>query len=303
MHDDFDGYEYETQPEGNDNTIKGYRIILGVLIVLLIALGVQYFRQTSLLRGSEKELTIERDTLQNRLKDLLVDFDEIKFDNDTLNQSMIMERERADSLMKRLSSERQWSYAKVKQYEKELGTLRTIMKGYVQQIDSLNQINTKLSKENVTFRKELSSERLRSEMAEEKNQELQSKIRTGAVVKARDITLTALNSKVKEVSKASRASMLRMDCVLSANTITIPGERNVYVRISDSSGAILTDSSSALFEFEGEKIQATAMREVDYQSEDLPVGILYKGEINSGTYVVQVYMDGYMIGSNEIILR
>ncbi|MFI3314136.1 MAG: hypothetical protein R3Y04_00530 [Rikenellaceae bacterium] len=302
MSEEFEDYEYEDAPSG-DNAIKGYRIMLGVLIVLLIALGIQYYRQTNMLRGSERELSIERDTLKNRIADLLVDFDQIKFDNDTLNQNMLTERKKVDSLMTRLTKERQWNYAKVKEYEKELGTLRTIMKGYVHKIDSLDRENTKLAKENIAYRKQVSSTTLRANMAEEANQELKSKIREGAIVKAREITLVALNDKSKEVSRASRATMLRVDCVLSANTITVPGERAIYFRIIDASGAVLTDSNSLLFEFEGEKIQSTNLREVDYQSEDLPVSTVYRGSVKDGTYVVQVYMDGYMIGSNEIILR
>ncbi|MFI3321712.1 MAG: hypothetical protein R3Y50_04230 [Rikenellaceae bacterium] len=297
-----DDYEYENEG-GSGSNVNGYRIVLGVLVVLLIVLGVQYFRQTSMLRASQEELSVERDTLKNRLSDLIIDFDDIKFENDTLNQNMIAERLRADSLMSRLNSERQWSYAKIKKYESELGTLRTVMKGYVRQIDSLNTLNTKLSQENVTFRKEISSSRLRAEMAEEKSEELQSKIRSGAVVKAREISLLPLNSRGKDVSRASRATMLRMDCILGANAMTVPGERKVYVIIKDGSGATLTDNDSQLFEFEGEKIQATAMREVDYQNDDLAVGIHYKREISDGTYNVEVYMDGYMIGSNEIILK
>lgn len=54
---------------------------------------------------------------------------------------MGIERQRADSLMQRLKQERSWSLAKIKQYEKEVGTLRTIMRGYLHQIDSLNTLN------------------------------------------------------------------------------------------------------------------------------------------------------------------
>ncbi|MEG1634992.1 MAG: hypothetical protein RR141_02510 [Rikenellaceae bacterium] len=301
MTEDFDRFDEEGAT--GDNTVKGYKILIIVLIVLLAALGFQYWRQTNILRGSEQELSIERDTLKNRLTNLLTDFDGMKIENDTLNQNMMIERHKADSLMSRLKSERQWSYAKVKKYEKELGTLRSIMKGYVHQIDSLNQMNNKLSRENVTFRQQLSTTRQRAEMAEEKSQELQSKIRTGAVVKARDISLLALNDRDKAVSRAARATRMRADFVLNANSITLPGERNVYIRIIDGSGAVMTDSSSMLFEQDGAKIQATAMRGVDYQGDDLPVSISYRGKITGGTYNVQIYMDGYMIGSNEIILK
>ena len=48
----------------------------------------------------------------------------------------------------------------------------------------------------------------------------------------------------------------------------------------------------------------SASREVDYQNEDLEVNIFYNGSgFAAGTYKVQLYSDGYMIGSTELVLR
>lgn len=45
--------------------------------------------------------------------------------------------------------------------------MRTVMEGYIHQIDSLNTLNQKLVNENITYRKEITSARLRADMAEE----------------------------------------------------------------------------------------------------------------------------------------
>ena len=131
----------------------------------------------------------------------MTDYDNLQISNDSISANLTLERERADSLMTRLKKERSWNLAKIKQYEKEVGTLRTIMRGYVRQIDSLNTLNKKLIKENVGFRKEISSANLRAEMAEEKAAELDNKVRIGAVLRARDISLAALNNNSRDVSR------------------------------------------------------------------------------------------------------
>lgn len=59
------------------------------------------------------------------------------------------------------------------------------MRGYLRQIDSLNTLNKNLIKENVSYRKEISSANLRAEVAEEKASELDTKVRQGAVIRAR----------------------------------------------------------------------------------------------------------------------
>ena len=290
---------------GSGNSLKGYKIVVIILTVIIAALSFQYYRQVNKLRGSEADLMVERDTLQNRLSAIAFDLSNLKTENDTINQNLIIERHKADSLLNKLKQERSWSYAKIKQYERELGTMRTVMQGYIHQIDSLNQLNIALSNENIQVKKELASTRLRAETAEEGRQELQALVRKGAVVTARDIDLKALNARDQQVQRARRATRLRVDLILNANPMASVGERSIYVRIIGPGRMVLASSSNALFEFEGEKITYSAMRsDVDYQGEALPVSLYYSGDaITEGKYNVEIYMDGYRIGTNEIILK
>ncbi|MBO5709922.1 MAG: hypothetical protein J6R62_00135, partial [Rikenellaceae bacterium] len=119
-----------------------------------------------------------------------------------MGRSLELEKMKADSLMQRLTKERSFSASKIRKYEKELGTLRMVMKNYVRQIDSLNNMNKKLIAENLQSKKDLAVQRKRAEKAEEANEELSNRVRLGALLKARDIKLVALTKNDKEVSKA-----------------------------------------------------------------------------------------------------
>ena len=170
--------------------------------------------------------------------------------------------------------------------------------------DSLNTLNQKLVNENITYRKQITSARLRADKAEEKAQELSTKVQKGAVIRARDIALVALNRSDKVVSRAARAERLRVDFVLVGNELSQPGERNVYARIIGPDGYVLANRSNAAFNYEGDMITYSATRQVDYQNEDLSVSLFYNGTgITGGKYQVMIYIDGHLIGSNEIILR
>ncbi len=300
---DYDPYEdpsYYDKP-APDKSIKGLKIMILVLAIILAGLSVIYFMQV---RQMQDEFAVERDTLTNRLTLLMTDLDNLQTENDTISQHLDQERLRVDSLMDRLKNERRLNLSKIRSYEKQMGYMRTVMEGYVRQIDSLNQLNHRLIGENQTFRREITSARLRAEVAEEKASELTTKVRQGAVVSARDIALLALNQRDVAVTRASRAARLRVDFVLSGNVLATPGERNVYVRIVGPDGYVMTNSSNSLFNYEGDMITYSATRSVDYQNEDLSVSVFYNGSgITAGTYSVTVYMDGQQIGSNEIILR
>ena len=249
-------------------------------------------------------LVIDRDSIQNNLSDLMTEFDGLQIANDSISANLDAERLRADSLMQRLKKERSWNLSKIKQYEKEVGTLRSIMTGYLRQIDSLNTLNKKLIDENVSFRKEISTATLRAEVAEEKAAELDNKVRQGSVLSARGIRLVALNAKNKEVSRVKNADRLRTDFVLTANALATPGDKTVYVRITAPDGYVISNESVPTFEYEGERLTYSASREVDYQNEDLGIGIFCNGSgFTAGTYTVQLYCDGRLIGESEIPMR
>ena len=301
--------DYDNEPEGRsaevEKQIKGYRIIIIALVAVLGLLTFQHFRVTS---DIKREWSIERDTLNNQISGLITEIDNINLRNDSVSNELrahiAVERDKADSLMARLRKERNINREKLRQYEKELGTLRTIMKRYVHQIDSLNTLNKKLASENVTIRQKVASETSRANIAEERAQEMANKIKLGSIVKARNITLGAYNTGGTNVSRASRASKFRTDLTLTANELTIPGLRNVYVRISSPDGTVLSGGADCIMEFEGDMISYSALREVDYDNKDLDVSIFYNYDnITPGVYKVEIYMDGYMIGEAELALR
>ena len=306
-YDNYDNTEFEedyTPRPDSGKSIRGYRTVIIILSVILVAISALYFgihRQQML---DNELLRADRDSIQNDLGRLMEDYDNLHVANDSISASLDIERGRADSLMNQLRKERRWSLAKIKQYEKEVGTLRTVMRGYLHQIDSLNSLNQKLITENISYRKEISSATLRAEMAEEKAAELDNKVRAGAVIKARGIRLTGLNARNKEVSRIRNAERVRVDFVLTANELTTPGNKAVYMRLTSPDGYVLTTEAMPTFEYEGERLSYSAMREVDYQNQDLEVGIYFDSSgFAAGTYLVQLYCDGYMIGSAEIAMR
>ena len=208
---EFEDDDYMTSQPVPEKSIRGYRIVIIILSVILVALSVLYFSIHRQQMVDNQLLQADRDSIQNDLGRLMTDYDNLQVTNDSISANLNVERDRADSLMTRLKKERSWNLAKIKQYEKEVGTLRTVMKSYIRQIDSLNTLNKKLINENVTYRKEISSAKLRAEMAEEKAAELDNKVRVGAVIRARDIRLSALNANSKPVSRIKPSRGFRTD--------------------------------------------------------------------------------------------
>ncbi len=294
-----DDYE-EDRGASVQKSIRGYRVVIILLAVILAGLSALYFNLNRQQQRDYELLKIDRDSIQSNLSELIDEYGNLKFTNDTITANL----EKANEVMEQLKRERRWNYAKIKEYEKEVGTLRAVMKNYLRQIDSLNSLNKKLIDENVSYRKEISSANLRADVAEERATELQNKVQMGSVLRARDIAVVPLNARGKVVSRVRSATTLRVDFTVSSNDLAAAGNREIYVRITSPDGYLLTTESVPTFTYRDESIGYSASREIDYQNEDVDVSIYYNGSgFVAGDYKIELYTDGYILGSSAAALR
>lgn len=295
-----DEYGYEDQQAVDNKAVRGYRIVIIILAVILVALSVVYFNMHRQQQNEYALLEEDRTKIKGDLDSLIVSFDDLKIQNDSIASSL----EEANKIMEQLKNERRLNYAKIRQYQKEVGTLRTVMQGYIRQIDSLNTINKKLTKENISYKKEISSAQLRAEMAEERAEELNNKVRVGSVIRARSIGIEMLNAKKKPVSRVKQAGALRVNFVLGGNELAEPGQKTVYLCITSPDGYVLSSPDAASFTFETEQKIYSAKRDLDYQNDDLGASIYYTGSgFTAGTYHVELYCEGRLIGQTDVALK
>ena len=298
--DRYDDYDESVSDEAVKKSIRGYRVVIILLAVILAGISALYFNINRQQQRDYELLKVDRDSIQSNLSHLITEYDSLKFTNDTIAAKLV----EANEMMEQLKRERRWNYAKIKEYEKEVGTLRSVMRNYLKQIDSLNNLNKKLVAENVTYRKEISTARLRADVAEEKASELENRVRQGAVLRARSISMVALNSRDNEVSRVKNATTLRVDFAISSNELASPGNRKVYLCIKSPDGYLLTSESMPTFEYQGMKVGYSAVREVDYQNEDVEVSIYYRGSgFTEGSYAIEIYTDGNLIGTGSVSMR
>lgn len=298
--------DYEDELWRRDRSIKGFRWALIITIIVLIpslcfcimwGLKAKAIEEDYAIVESARKLFEEQNTmLQHDAESLVSELEELKDKNDT----MMIKYQEAVVMLEQLQKEKTYNYEQLARYKKEVNTLRGVMKGYLRQIDSLNTINNTLQAQNVAYKKEISSAQLRADVAEEKADELDTKVRIGAVIRSGGIRMVALNERSKEVKRIRQAARLRVDFELTANELAEPGEKSIYVCITGPDGYVLSPAEMILFTFEGEEMMASAVRKVDYENQSVPVSIFYDGaSFTKGTYKVDIYIDGRHSGSQE----
>ncbi len=291
--------ENEKKANGGLKTVMIAMVaVAAVLAVALVYVLTSKNKLVGQLNDEKKDLTEQIQMLQN-------DYEGLSSDYDSINAQLDSSREEIAQLVERVKKTEATNRAKIRQYQKELGTLRTIMKSYIVQIDSLNTLNHKLTAEAASARKEAAaSKRLNAELSQQV-EDLTGRVTAGAVLKARGVRLEAYNNNDKLTDRSGKVSRLLVTLSLLENELTPKGPVRVYVRVTDPDGNLLADGRNTSFTIGEETLQATASREVDYQGAEVEMGI-YVNNIPSfrkGVYSVTAYTNQGQIGSAELLLR
>ena len=284
---------------------KGPRTLMTILaaiaLVLAGVLGYMLYQRNALV----KDLEGEKAELAQQMVELQNDFSALNSDYESINHQLDTSREQVAMLIDKLSKTEATNRAKIRQYEKELGTLRAIMKGYIVQIDSLNTLNKRLTADAAAARKEAAESRRVNEELTAQVENLSSQVNAGKVLKARAISLVGHYSNDKAGDRHSRVRYMVANLSLVENSLADRGPVRVYVRVKDPEGLLLINNESVDFMANGVPLQATASREVDYEGNevDLSIYINDTGEFTKGVYTLEVYTEKGPLGRAECMLR
>ncbi len=284
---------------------KGPRTVMIILAVVAVALGCVLGYMLYQRNNLVKDLETEKAELAQQMVALQQDFDSLNSDYESINHQLDTSREQVAMLIEKLSKTEATNRAKIRQYEKELGTLRTIMKGYIVQIDSLNTLNKKLTADAAAARREAAESRAANEQLTQQVESLASQVNAGKILKARGVSLLAHYSNDKVGDRHSRVRYMTANLSLVENTLADKGPVRIYVRVKDPEGILLNNNESTSFTTGGEVLQATASREVDYEGNevDLTIYVNDTGEFVKGVYTLEVYTEQGLLGRSECMLR
>lgn len=276
-------------------------ILVVVAVALVAVLGYVWSQKSSLiseLEDEKRDLTEQMESLQN-------DYATLSSDYDNINSQLDTSRAEVADLLERIKKTNATNRAKMRQYEKELGTLRSIMRNYIVQIDSLNTLNHKLTAEAAAARREAAASKAESAQLSQQVENLTGQVAAGSVIKARGLHIAAYNSSDKVTDRSSRTVRLLTSLSLVENDLAPKGPVRVFIRVKDPDGIILTNSNRSSFTFNGETMVASASRRVDYEGSEVDLSIYLNDipEYRKGVYTVEAYTEQSFLGKSELMLR
>lgn len=284
----------------------GFIIIVIILVGLLGFISWLYIDQKQTTQQITTALEKEKDSLQSNLKELRSEYDSLKTRSDSLNQKLNVEQEKIDGLLSELKNVKATNYTKIKKLKDEVKTLREIAKSYVRQIDSLNQLNKQLTRENREVKENLKKTQESKEEIEQAKDSLSQQVEKVKVLRIENLKTVGINEKSKEKTKVNKIAKLKTCFTIKENVLIKPGDKTFYIRIaSPPDDFILTNSEDNLFEHKSKKLVYSASRTVEYdgKKQDLCIYFDTKGELKPGTYEVYVFATGRMVGQTSFKLE
>ena len=117
-------------------------IAVSVLVLALIGLTYLLFSEKQTNRELVQEFQLDKEDLENEYTRFAQQYDELKLtvSNDSLADLLAQEQVKTQRLLEELRTVKSSNATEIRRLKKELATLRKVMIGYINQIDSLNKL-------------------------------------------------------------------------------------------------------------------------------------------------------------------
>ena len=285
-------------------------LLIVVVIVLVLGIagaGYYIYHQQQQMGDLMESFNLEKEALEDEYNELSLQYEGYKFSvgNDSLIALLSTEQAKVQRLLEELRTVKATNAKEIARLKKELATLRKIMRNYVQQIDSLNRENEQLNVEKKAAVQKYQQATSQAATLKKEKEKLTERVTLASRLDATDIQVTPVNSRGKLAKRIKNMQQFVLTFKIAKNITAPVGEKTVYVRLMKPDDDILMKNRSNVFPFEGKEIGYSMKKLIEYEGEEVAVTMYWDIEefLSAGTYRVDIFADGNLIGRNNFTLK
>lgn len=285
-----------------------------ILIALLIAsLGLNAWLYTSKssmqesFRQEKENLVTANLDIEKELNDTYTELNQYKGINSRLdsllaeaNGKVDEQKARIQSLMKKEGN----TAARNKELLSQLEELKKLRDEYLERIDALLVENELLKKQKDSLNNTVT----------ELTKNLESTVSTASVLRSEYLKVAAYkkrnNDKYSTTAMSKRTNKLESCFTVLENKIAKRGEKIVYMRVIEPGGKVLGNRAEGSSSFKkadsSEELLFTVSKPIDYTGDKQEICVNWEEQDRvfvSGSYVIEIYIDGHLSGSSTLVLR
>ena len=283
-------------------------LIAAVAVLVIAIIGITYllFTEKKANRELVQEFQLDKEDLENEYSQFVQKYDELKFTvtNDSLALLLEQEQLKTQRLLEELRTVKSSNATEIRRLKKELATLRKILVGYVNQIDSLDRINKRQQQviADVTQKYNTASQQISTLSKEKEN--MDNKVTLAAQLDVTNIRIEPRNKRGKVAKKVKDIVKLAISFTIVKNITAENGERTIYIRITKPDNDALTKSASNTFSYENRTLTYSIKKYIEYNGEEQNVNVFWDVEefLYAGNYRLDIFEGGNLIGSQKFTL-
>jgi len=295
-------------PKKNSNVI--YFLI--VVVLALLATDVYLYLQKN---KSDTKIVYQNDEktrLQTELDSLEAQIEQVNAGKTKMSQQMQAQTDSLKAKIKVLRTELakgKLTVAELNQAQENVKQLRYFVTKYTADIEELKKQNTALSSERDTLKTTLKVVNQKDSSLTKQNQDLGAKVKVGSAIKlaTSDIVAYKIRGSGKEIDtkRASPAKKIKINFTFASNDIAEKGLHDIYIRIIDPTGNLITGGDSGPFTADGQDLQFTYKTSIDFKNDGSAYTIdwVNPAAFQKGDYTVLFYADGYTMGKSGFSLK
>lgn len=276
-----------------------------VLVAMVVVLLIDNSKNADRIEEMEELAALDKLEMENEYERLTMQYGEMmmQINNDSLVAQLTREQMRTQQLLEELKNVKESDAREIARLRKELAAVREVLRSYIRQVDSLNQLNQSLMAENTRVRDELEQTSREKQGLQEEKRSLTEKVAIAAQLDATDISMSLLNKHGKTAKKMKDCKELMVSFTIAKNITATNGNRTIYVCIKTPSGEVLNAGGS--FAYESTTLPYSMKKVVEYTGEEQSVKTYWTVEefLSAGDYRVSIFSDGNMIGTRSFTFK
>jgi peptidoglycan hydrolase CwlO-like protein len=304
--------EYQSQPEQAPK--KNSNVIYFLIAVVVALLGTDVYLYTQKNKSDTKIVyqNDEKTRLQTELDSLEAQIEQVNAGRAKMTVEMQAKNDSLRAKIKVLRSELakgKLSVAELNKAQEDIKQLRYFVTKYTADIEELKKQNVNLATERDTLKTNLASVSEKASTLEKQNQELDTKVKVASALKIGSANVVAYkiknSGKESDVKKAKQAQKIKINFNVASNAVAEKGLHDVYVRIIDPTGNLITQPDSGTFNADSQDLQYTYKTSIDFKDDGTSYTIdwVNPSPFQKGTYTVLLYADGFTMGKTEFTLK
>lgn len=277
-------------------------VVLFAIVAVWSFVGLQQQKQVNQEMMELAEL--DKQEMENEYERFTLQYSEMmtQINNDSLVAQLTQEQLRTQQLLEELKQTKAADAREIARLKKELATVREVLRSFIRQVDSLNQVNETLRNENQQIRGELAQSNREVAGLQNEKATLSEKVAIAAQLDATGINMSLLNKRGKVAKKVKDCKQIEVSFRITKNVTAANGMRTVYIRIQTPNGTVL---NGGLFDYENKKIEYSMKKSVEYTGEEVAVAAYWNVNefLAAGDYRISIFSDGNMIGTRTFTFK